>query len=356
MSLDIRVLTFNFGNVAHTQSEWLAFAQRPSSVWHKFLFGGTDIGGGKADVYAIALQEVPQSARALLGRSLARALGGGYRYMYERSEALGDFGVELHLIVAPSVLLVPEADTQTAQTGAISLPWSETRVAAHKPFFAQQIAGALTGKTTKATVGIAFDVLMREDRKPVRFVFLSSHLPVDTKDPIAFGLDARIDALAQAEQQVVEPLLSNGPQTAVVFWAGDLNFRHEPKFGAPIAIADDDLDHVNVDNYVDQLDRLLAQQAHRVDRYRESATPRLFRPTCKYAITKDNNSDARLYKSTRIPSYCDRILYRVIDDPGSNVTVRNKRYDAIYENESMRLSDHNAVFAEFAVSVRGDTQ
>lgn len=353
MSLTVRIVTFNYGDVSHTQSEWNRFVHDPSSVWHKFLFGRDNM-LSKADVYAIALQEVPRSSRTVLGRVLAETLGVGYRYMYERNEAFGDFGVELHLIVSPSVYLAPQEDTSGGQQKDF-LAWTETRVVAHNPFLAQQIASAFVGKSTKATVGAAFDACVNANEERLRFLFLSSHLPVDTKEPISFGLKARVEAIMQAEREVVQPLLSKGPDRAVVFWAGDFNFRHEPKNSV---VHPTDVEQFVPNDYVDQLDRLLAQQKNIPGRYYEAATPRLFSPTCKYIVEKrakdqrSMNVVPRQYKNTRIPSYCDRIIYRVVDTNGQEVSVQNENYDDMYEPMSMQQSDHAAVYAEFSVSVQ----
>lgn len=367
--MKVRIVTFNYGDIAHTHDEWQRFVTDRTSVWHRFLNGDDDDSAHqRADVYAVALQEVPASSKTSLGKVLAQSLGAGYAYMYERSDSLGDFGVELHLIVSlSSVTIAPSFYGDK---------WSlQTRVVAHSPFFAQKLAGALTGRSTKATVGIAFDAIVssreEEDREEeeeegearLRFVFLSSHLPVNTKEPVLFGLQARVDALAKAETDVVQPLLNDdggSPDGAVVFWAGDLNFRREPVERPDGRTTD----------YVDQLDRLLEQQGTRPDRYREALTPRTFAPTCKYVVDKNDDAQeeqssslligthrslqTRRYKSSRTPSHCDRILYRVLDggdsDSGASVSVRAVSYDAMYEHSSMRESDHAAVCAEFSVS------
>jgi hypothetical protein len=176
-----------------------------------------------------------------------------------------------------------------------------------------------------------------------RLIFVCSHLPIDFSDTYLdnYGYTERIEAIRTIKTEIINKIAEViGPPTSI-FWAGDLNFRIQV-------------------NGVEQLEKLLANE---LSDYAEHSKE--FLQTSKYiefnsrkkgykTFVRQRNSTIRehKYNMLRIPSYCDRIIYR-----GGFTSLRyyswppkNKESSATYPI-SIAYSDHTPVVLEGFINI-----
>jgi hypothetical protein len=174
---------------------------------------------------------------------------------------------------------------------------------------------------TKSTVAVSL-----ESQQGIQLVFLGSHFPVDPKKT-DFGLEARNKAEQTSIEKVLAPILSGKPYA--IMWAGDLNYRVTA-------------------TGKDQLDEQRRQAGGAFSDFKEA--PRRFFPTCKLNEVcdrkkSDTESQPACYAKNRIPSFCDRILYKSTPD----VKISAMRYESYADPPAVQESDHNLVFANFLI-------
>ncbi|ELU08167.1 hypothetical protein CAPTEDRAFT_179440 [Capitella teleta] len=127
-----------------------------------------------------------------------------------------------------------------------------------------------------------------------------------------------------------------------VFWLGDLNFRLD-KERERVDETVKGIETLEIPSYEDliQYDELfkVRNQGLAFEKFNEGRIK--FKPTYKYDVgTSDFNT-----KKMRIPSYTDRILYRV----RKKGQISCLYYDSAHE---LMLSDHKPVYAMFEVDLR----
>jgi len=126
-----------------------------------------------------------------------------------------------------------------------------------------------------------------------------------------------------------------------VFWIGDLNFRVEG-FSAEESLRLLERNYIEKLLEYDQLKRCMASE--RAFNHFEEA-PITFKPTYKYLIGTSN------YDTRRIPSWCDRILWRVESkhrQAARQLECRSLRYEC---KTAFANSDHKPVTAAFRIRV-----
>ncbi len=133
----------------------------------------------------------------------------------------------------------------------------------------------------------------------------------------------------------------------VVFWFGDFNFlitKEREKIEKKVTNLRERGRSYGNSNYEDiinhdELNILIAQEKG----FKHFVEGRItFEPTYKFDINSDNYDTS---EKCRIPSYCDRILYRSRQKGAISCSV----YDSIKE---IKLSDHRPVFGLYEVCIR----
>uniref|UniRef100_A0A914X8R2 Inositol polyphosphate-related phosphatase domain-containing protein n=1 Tax=Plectus sambesii TaxID=2011161 RepID=A0A914X8R2_9BILA len=128
--------------------------------------------------------------------------------------------------------------------------------------------------------------------------------------------------------------------TGYTFWLGDMNFRAEnlaaDEFDAILKTSTPEQIHDLVENH-DQL-RIAHNSGKAFSEYEEATIT--FKPTYRVLIGSNG------YDLKRVPSWCDRILYRVIDEAEA-LNVRALSYTSI---PAVVFSDHVPVKGSFAIS------
>ena len=192
---------------------------------------------------------------------------------------------------------------------------------------------------SKATVGIAINVPSKG-----QIIAMSSHFPVKT-DQADMGYEKRVAAIKTSLQKVFGKLRDDKARNTVALWAGDMNFRRNTpttpngvKIDEQLAVAMQE-GHFKVENEKGFEEHTLS-----------------FPPTCKLHACKgeclacrSESDDKRIeecFDHHREPSHCDRVLFFV---DGENVTLAPKEYKSYSNSSAVMASDHNLVWADFAL-------
>jgi hypothetical protein len=177
----------------------------------------------------------------------------------------------------------------------------------------------------------------------IKLIFVCSHLPIDLSDTYMsnYGYIERIDAMRTIKTDIITKLKDVMGEPTTVFWAGDLNFR------------------VQIDG-VEQLEHLMNRE---LGDYNEA--PKDFLQTSKFVeydpdksgfrtFMRKRNSPIHAYSLSRIPSYCDRIIYKGHFKPAHYYSWPPKNQStqsAQHYPMSIAYSDHEPVILEgFVVS------
>lgn len=134
----------------------------------------------------------------------------------------------------------------------------------------------------------------------------------------------------------------------VVFWLGDLNYRLQP-------LEDLDQREAMLETVCREIDRQNWEQLVEYDQLKQQQRLGLvlagfeeealcFPPTFKFGKTPDAKDAKSRYNTKRVPSYCDRILYRATGD----ARVECKAYTC---ESSVTSIDHRPVLGSFDITV-----
>lgn len=128
----------------------------------------------------------------------------------------------------------------------------------------------------------------------------------------------------------------------IVFWLGDLNFlvtkQKENVERTVKSYRERGNNYENVINY-DELNQVMTEEKA----FKNFLEGRItFEPTYKYDINTDNYDTSH---KIRIPSYCDRILFR----SRQKGSISCYHYNAV---KDIKLSDHRPVFGLYEVAIR----
>ncbi|XP_059223938.1 type II inositol 1,4,5-trisphosphate 5-phosphatase [Stomoxys calcitrans] len=121
-----------------------------------------------------------------------------------------------------------------------------------------------------------------------------------------------------------------------IFWIGDLNYRIEEPPGLQLPMSGSEEDTAELLLKFDQL-RQQMRMGNCFEGYTEG--PIKFRPTYKYDPGTDNYDSS---EKQRQPAYCDRILWK-----GSR--IQQLQYNSVMD---IRQSDHKPVYAVFKVNIK----
>lgn len=181
----------------------------------------------------------------------------------------------------------------------------------------------------KGAIGTRFSVFDTD------FVIINSHLAAHHKEVARRNEDysSISSSLHKLRDDQDVDLLSNAVHHT--FWMGDLNYRI-------------DLDRDHVLELIEERNWKELQEADQLLQERSAgrAFPGFLEGKTDFAPTYKYEHGSRKYSSTksRIPSYCDRILYRSL--AGCNVELHE--YEPI---DVITTSDHSPVYAKFTASL-----
>ena len=183
--------------------------------------------------------------------------------------------------------------------------------------------------------------------------FINTHLAAHE------GLEHRLDRNrmameVQAGARVGNKLLDPSSQFHHTFWAGDLNYRVEFRdWVLPDGSVDKSVPHALKMKQAKQLIQLkrwdVLQAADELRR--EMLAGRVFHgfqdSPCEFPPTfKVERGYELQYNSKRVPSYCDRILWR--SSAGFGATIRQETFNAA---PNLITSDHKPVWGRYRISV-----
>jgi hypothetical protein len=163
-----------------------------------------------------------------------------------------------------------------------------------------------------------------------KIIFIGSHFPVNTNDKLTYGLQERIEAIKKVKEEVIKNIANSLGGVDTIIWAGDMNFRIQS-------------------DGTEQLDTLLKGSIE-LKEYNEFT--KNFQPTCRFkefddTVEYDKFTKDRQYDDKRIPSYCDRIIYK-----GNFIPIDYYSYpkDKSKYPKSIAYSDHEPVVLEGYIS------
>lgn len=209
---------------------------------------------------------------------------------------------------------------------------------------------------TKASVGVSIRLASPYN---LHYTFIGSHMPIRT-DQSDLGFQALIDAMNQTVNDVVKPLLfplQNNNNTLLV-WAGDLNFRKDLQKKDQLTSALNATKNIGIGD----------QQGFGIGLQENLQLLNSIQPTCKL-ITCSNDScllcrkkpnqaenscfdsgvkHGKEPKVPRIPSNCDRVLFRFWAANSNYFQLKSTEYAAFVEKAVLQ-NDHNAVKADFII-------
>jgi hypothetical protein len=219
-------------------------------------------------------------------------------------------------------------------------------------------------KSTKSSIITTFQITINNQIKPFIITAVGSHLPINTKKSINLGYEERIESITNVldfiTKKIIIPMNSSLPNsTQHILWACDLNFRLTEQ------------NNIYTDQLINYL-KLLSKQSDIEIKLKDFTNIKNIGPTCKlksipkikmqtkcvkeylgkqkptnycYNITKktDHTFFKKSYITSRIPSYCDRIIgwskgkYKII--PIDTKVIINTNFD--------KYSDHNPIIGNF---------
>lgn len=130
------------------------------------------------------------------------------------------------------------------------------------------------------------------------------------------------------------------PEHDLIFWFGDLNYRIMPKEGEDFFSIRDKIRAKKLDDLLEQDQLNIERLEGRIFQnfYEEKIS---FQPTYKY-LPGTHDYDDRKDKKLRIPAWCDRVLYRELND--RTKVLKSYEYSACMANKSpYDISDHKPV-------------
>jgi hypothetical protein len=190
-------------------------------------------------------------------------------------------------------------------------------------------------------------IVARFNFRSTSLCFVGTHLPAHEGE--AYRKDRnRTVAKIQEKCRVGNEMLDLSSQFDHVFWCGDLNYRVDlPLFDSKPRTHEEKVNEVKGFlreqdwQGLYQRDELQAEQAAgRVFAGWQQARPD-FPPTFKI-----KQHEPVMYNVKRVPSYCDRVLWRSM--PGVSDCLALKEFNSAVQ---LHTSDHQPIYAKFSLSV-----
>jgi hypothetical protein len=327
-ALRIRVITFNLGDNEKTQDQWLDELKTWKEL-NRFDY----------DILGFALQE-----------DFANFLAYGH-LMQALTMFLSQNGFKLAVSDSTNPLKFNEPFAVKAALFIRSSIFDRSFIAPTAYIAKKSIClGSWLRRLacTKASVGVSIRL---GAPYMLHLTLIGSHMPIETKKE-DLGYEARISAMNQTVNSVVNKLVtpsSNSNMDTLLIWTGDLNFRKDLQRN-------------------DQLTKALeASSGFGMGLKENVELLASINPTCKLVSChggqqcpncrqNPQTADAACFdaggkhgkapKVPRVPSNCDRVLYRFWPRDNNDQRLSAKKYAAFVENAVLQ-SDHNAVKADF---------
>ena len=335
-NIKIRMISWNMGENKKTLKEWI----NELNQWE--IINNIK---NKYDIIIVGLQENWNGQYGKFNKALHTILNE-YVHLENKTRGPPDiinkpFAVQLNVYIKPKLL--PQSFTYYQKKSICIKPTFF--------FFCR-----------KATVGIS--IIINND---TQLILMTSHLPFNYRLD-DFGYNERTDAIDKSIQNVLNPLLYTQKdnlmiKNRIILWSGDLNFRR-------IDINDSSnyelKDKMIQTREHDQLTYLLKTNSL-LNNFNETLVN--FPPSCKVSpCSNDQCSLCRLQntgqigsklvnkdcyltntkKGKRIPSHCDRILWKSMPP---NVLQSTGLYTTWANSISVRESDHNLIYEDFILSL-----
>lgn len=194
-----------------------------------------------------------------------------------------------------------------------------------------------------------------------RLAFVCCHLPFNSKSLIVGKLQGNT-MIRQTELNSVNACFNNIVQDLVllqdqvpshVIFFGDFNYRlQSPGSASEVAAGFQSGNPEFLKEMYTKFDELREQTLRKnIYEFHEGVEGRgpCFPPTCK--LKKGRKEDELVFKTgrldQRVPSWCDRILYKTFSGTGTLACTSYERFD---KGQTMTNSDHAAVLAVFKIS------
>jgi hypothetical protein len=172
--------------------------------------------------------------------------------------------------------------------------------------------------------------------------FIASHLSIKTGELDTLGYDDR-KKLMDIVISNISDKLKQSTNSYIILWGGDLNFRFDSDINTP-----------------EQLTRFLkTKENDPLYKFEDLTMIDKIQPTCKINVETKNTCNYRClckdkqcikcitpkcFDSTRIPSYCDRILAMTSSTQKSKYKFESKPESNILTYEFTKYSDHNPIY------------
>ena len=187
-------------------------------------------------------------------------------------------------------------------------------------------------------------IVIKLDFGHTSLAFVSCHLAAHSHKLQRRNADCQ-EVLEETRRGVGRPQVDVLHQFDHVFWLGDLNYRVDLNLVAPTT---EDEHFASVSKLIDASDwkALMAADQLRSCQAKGEAFAGFTEGQCDFAPTfKVERKDGMHYKNKRIPSYCDRILWKSM--PALKGHVEQK---LLCSAPSVSTSDHKPVFAHFSIA------
>jgi len=196
--------------------------------------------------------------------------------------------------------------------------------------------------------------------------FINEHLPFESKSLIDSMLKQNymlrqnsVNYQNNSFNNIYENLILNLnklPDYVIVM--GDLNYRTKNTKEVPYdnqEMTKEEVLHYFYQNYDELYDQMNKNNIYQLDEGVDNTGP-LFEPTAK--LNRGRTPDEKYYKrgkyNQRIPSWCDRILYKQLNT-NNNQTLKCELYQLFDHGKTMAGSDHAGVVAAFSIEKLGNS-
>jgi len=209
---------------------------------------------------------------------------------------------------------------------------------------------------TKPSVSIGIEIT-KTGYIPKTLVFIGSHLPVNTKDKETYGYNLRLEAMRVIRKELlknVEKAIGAENGADAVFWTGDFNFR--------IQEGTEQLANAMKTDILSEFQEHDLKDVVKTCRYKEymGNNETELQSYSTGRISKTGESDdpnLEIYDSRRIPSYCDRVIYKM----KSGTTFKPTKYYSWPNNPegypiSILRSDHTVIVLEGYIDLQKDNK
>jgi len=258
--------------------------------------------------------------------------------------------------IITKILVKNSLSVYRKETGSIHILSAKSTEATNlKGVFKNMAVSIAQSTLASATKGATYvKLFINNNKNPLLFV--NMHLPIYTNDKKTLGYTYRKKSMIEILHQLIVKKIYD--QNTVLIIGGDLNFRFYPN-------------PTNPEQALDQLTELLKNSNElpiRLQEFQMNESEKAF--TCKLQTSEEymlsnleecreqrisnNMNDIQTFQrncgdANRIPSRCDRFLFRKPENVSMNILVNKIHY--IREIDS----DHNAIYSVFELDLLGNS-